>query len=71
MTKRIRNRDFFFLIILIVVMVGLPWAIQAYDDHQWLTKKPAGAKLFTLTAHSELMDMMQLPSTARAGLRKT
>ena len=54
MTKRIRNRDFFFLIILIVVMVGLPWAIQAYDDYQWLTKKPAGAKLFTLTAHSEL-----------------
>jgi hypothetical protein len=45
MTKLIRNRDLFFLIILIVVMVGLPWAIQTYDNHHWLTKKPAGAKL--------------------------
>jgi hypothetical protein len=54
MTKRTRNRDFFYLIILIVVMVGLPWAIQAYDSHLWRTKTTAGAKVFTLTAHSEL-----------------
>ena len=54
MTKRIRNRDLFFLLILIVVMVGLPWAIQAYDDHHWRTEITAGAKVFNLTAHSEL-----------------
>lgn len=54
MTKRTRNRDFFYLLILIVVMVGLPWAIQAYDSHLWRTKTTAGAKVFNLTAHSKL-----------------
>jgi heme/copper-type cytochrome/quinol oxidase subunit 2 len=54
MTKNARNRDLFFLFALIVVLVGLPWGIQAYDNHLWRTKATAGAKLFTLTAHSEL-----------------
>jgi hypothetical protein len=54
MTKRIRNRDFCYLLVLILVVVGLPWAIQAYDHHLWSTKTTAGAKVFTLTAHSEL-----------------
>jgi heme/copper-type cytochrome/quinol oxidase subunit 2 len=54
MTKRIRSRDFWYLLVLILVVVGLPWAIQAFDDYFWRTKTTTGAKVFTLTANSEL-----------------
>jgi heme/copper-type cytochrome/quinol oxidase subunit 2 len=54
MTRHVRKTDFFYLLILILVAVGLPWAIQAYDDHHWQTEITAGAKVFNLTAHSEL-----------------
>lgn len=54
MTKEARNRDSFFLIGLILVLIGLPWGIKAYDNHHWRTKATAGARVFTLTAHSEL-----------------
>jgi heme/copper-type cytochrome/quinol oxidase subunit 2 len=54
MTSNAKNRDFFFLIVLILVLIGLPWGVQTYDKHHWRTKTTPGAKVITLTAHSEL-----------------
>jgi len=54
MAKNDRKRDLFFLIGLILLLVGLPWSIHTYDNYHWLSKTTARAKVFTLTAHSKL-----------------
>ncbi len=54
MSKRDRNRDIFFLILLIAVMAGLPLVLFSYDQHHWPKINPASSKTFTLTAHSKL-----------------
>jgi len=45
--------DFLFLILLITIIVGLPYAIRTYDRQVWQDKIPPGAKEFTLTGHTQ------------------
>jgi hypothetical protein len=54
MSKRDRNRDIIFLILLIAVAAGLPVAMFSYDQQHWPRTDPASSKTFTLTAHSKL-----------------
>ena len=54
MTKLIKKRDFFYLFLLVLVLLGLPLSIKVYDHHLWRSKAPGDAKVFTLTAHSRL-----------------
>ena len=54
MSKRDKNRDIFFLILLMVVLVGLPVAMVSYDRQHWENMNPTASKTFTLTAHSKL-----------------
>lgn len=51
--NRKKRLDLFLLIILILVMVGLPLGIRAYDRHVWQDSLPPGSKEFTLTGHTE------------------
>lgn len=54
MTTRAKKRDLFYLLLLIIVLIGLPLSIKTYDHLLWLSKAPGKAKVFTLTAHSRL-----------------
>ncbi len=45
--------DLVLLVVLILVIVGVPLGIMAYDRHVWEQKIPAGAKEFTLTGHAQ------------------
>ena len=40
-------------LVLIVIIVGLPIGIIAYDQYVWQKKIPSDAKVFTLTGHTE------------------
>ena len=54
MTDRAKNRDRFYLFLLVLVLIGLPLSIKTYDHHLWRSKAVGDAKVFTLTAHSQL-----------------
>ena len=45
--------DLLYLFLLIIVLVGIPIAIGAYDKRVWEEKIPSGAKVFTLTGHAQ------------------
>lgn len=53
MIKEGNRLDAFFLAILIIVFVGLPFAIKFYDRSQWSEAIPEGSKTFKLTGHTE------------------
>ena len=40
-------------LVLIVIIVGLPIGIIAYDHHVWQKKIPSDAKVFTQTGHTD------------------
>ena len=52
---RIGNKklDLVFTLLLILFIVGLPFAIRAYNHRFWQGKIPPGAKEFTLTGHAQ------------------
>ncbi|UCG14255.1 MAG: hypothetical protein JSU72_07285 [Deltaproteobacteria bacterium] len=54
MTKRARNKDLLYLLLLVTVLAGIPLAIHAYNNHLWQTETNGGARVFALTAHSRL-----------------
>jgi len=45
--------DVFFLLLLIVIIIGLPYGIQTYDRQLWQKKIEPGAKEFTLTGDTK------------------
>ena len=48
-----KKLDVFFLVVIILIVVGLPFGISFYDEYISLTKIPVGARQFTLTGHAE------------------
>jgi heme/copper-type cytochrome/quinol oxidase subunit 2 len=52
MRKRSRNIDLIFLALIVLIIVGIPLGIRAYDNHVRKEETPAGAKEFTLTGHA-------------------
>jgi heme/copper-type cytochrome/quinol oxidase subunit 2 len=52
--KRLRKKlDLILLMLLVAILVGLPFGIQAYDREVQQEKVPAGAKEFTLTGNAQ------------------
>jgi hypothetical protein len=45
--------DVFFLVLMVIILVGLPFGIVYYDRHVSSQKMPSKARLFTLTGHAE------------------
>ena len=48
-----KKLDFFFLGLLVLVLVGVPFGISYYDQYASSQKLPPSAKQFTLTGHAE------------------
>ena len=48
-----KKLDFFFLVLIVLVLAGLPLGISFYDRYTASQNIPADAKHFTLTGHSE------------------
>jgi len=48
-----KKLDLFFLILLVVILVGLPFGIVYYDRQVTSQKIPANARVFTLTGHAQ------------------
>ena len=48
-----KKLDLIYFAALIMIFIGLPIGILAYDNHLWQTKLPPAAKVFTLTGHTE------------------
>jgi len=48
-----KKLDLIILFLLIVIIIGLPLGIRAYDRNLWPHKIPPGAKEFTLTGHAQ------------------
>jgi len=48
-----KKLDFFFLVVIVVVIAGLPFGISFYDRYASSGKIPPNAKHFTLTGHAE------------------
>lgn len=48
-----KKLDIIYLIVIIGIISGLPAGILTYDNHLWQKKIPSGAKVFTLTGHTE------------------
>ena len=48
-----KKLDLFFLILMVVILVGLPFGIVYYDRHVTSQKIPANARVFTLTGHAQ------------------
>ena len=46
------TRDVIYLILLILIVIGLPFGIRAYDRRLEPVQSVAGAKEFTLTGHA-------------------
>jgi heme/copper-type cytochrome/quinol oxidase subunit 2 len=44
--------DMVFFFLLILVIIGLPFAIRSYNKYVWKEKIPLNAKVFTLTGNS-------------------
>jgi heme/copper-type cytochrome/quinol oxidase subunit 2 len=53
MHRRNRKLDLFFLVLMVVIIVGLPFGIVYYDRHVTSQKIPSNARVFTLTGHAE------------------
>ena len=53
MHKRNRMLDLFFLVLMVMILVGLPLGIFYYDRHVSSKKIPSQARVFTLTGHAE------------------
>ena len=47
------HMDRYLLILLLLLMLGLPLGIRAYDHTVWAAKIPADAKVFTLTGNTD------------------
>ena len=45
--------DFFFLILIVLILIGLPLVIWSYDYQVWRNKVPVDARIFTLTRHTQ------------------
>ena len=48
-----KKLDLFFLVFLILIIVGLPFGISYYDRYALMQKLPPKARQFTLTGHAE------------------
>ncbi len=48
-----KKLDIIYLIVVIGIIIGLPAGILTYDNYLWQKKIPSGAKVFTLTGHTE------------------
>jgi hypothetical protein len=48
-----KKLDFFFVVLIVLVIGGLPLGISFYDRYTASKNIPADAKHFTLTGHSE------------------
>ena len=48
-----KKLDLFFLVFLILILVGLPFGISYYDRYVLTQKLPPSARQFTLTGHAE------------------
>jgi heme/copper-type cytochrome/quinol oxidase subunit 2 len=48
-----KHMDVVFGLLLILIIVGLPYAIKTYDYRVWQNKIPPGAKTFTLTGNTQ------------------
>ena len=48
-----KKLDCFFLVVLVLIVVGLPFGISFYDEYTSSTKNPPDARQFTLTGHAE------------------
>ncbi len=48
-----KKLDFFFLFVIVLIVVGLPFGISYYDEYISSTKIPPDARQFTLTGHAE------------------
>jgi heme/copper-type cytochrome/quinol oxidase subunit 2 len=53
MQKRKLKPDLFFLVLIIVILVGLPFGISFYDQHTSAAEVPPHARQFTLTGNAE------------------
>ena len=58
MTRLKKKLDLILLTLLVTIIVGLPFGIQAYDREVKQEKVPAGAKEFTLTGNAQRGWMM-------------
>jgi heme/copper-type cytochrome/quinol oxidase subunit 2 len=45
--------DLFFLVLLVMILIGVPFGISYYDRYASSQKLPSAAKQFTLTGHAE------------------
>jgi heme/copper-type cytochrome/quinol oxidase subunit 2 len=45
--------DLFFLVVVVLTVLGLPFGISFYDEYVSSTKIPADARRFTLTGHAD------------------
>ena len=48
-----KKLDLFFLVVIVLIVVGLPFGISYYDDYISSTKIPPHARQFTLTGHAD------------------
>jgi heme/copper-type cytochrome/quinol oxidase subunit 2 len=48
-----KKLDLFFLVFLVLILVGLPFGISYYDQYASSQKLPSAARQFTLTGHAE------------------
>ena len=48
-----KKLDLFFLVVLVLIVVGMPFGISFYDQYMSSTKIPPNARLFTLTGNAE------------------
>ena len=53
MRNRNKKLDLFFLVLLVLILMGLPFGILSYDRHVSSLKLPPAARQFTLTGHAE------------------
>lgn len=53
MYRHHRMLDLFFLVLMVLILVGLPFGIVYYDRHVSSQKIPSNARVFTLTGHAE------------------
>jgi heme/copper-type cytochrome/quinol oxidase subunit 2 len=53
MHRRNRILDLCFLVLIIIILAGLPFAVVYYDQHVSSQKIPSQARVFTLTGHAQ------------------
>jgi heme/copper-type cytochrome/quinol oxidase subunit 2 len=52
--KQILKSEIMALALVMLILSGVPAGIWVYDHHLWSRKIPANAKVFTLSAHTDL-----------------